>query len=61
MVDHWLWLGQRVSDLLSLRPAQIRPAKNGGLYVDIVQQKTGKQVTIGVTNSTAIDLLTRFS
>ena len=53
------WLGQRVSDLLSLRPEQIRFAKNGGLYVDIVQQKTGRQVTIGVSNPIAVRLLTQ--
>jgi len=24
------WIGQRVSDLLTLQPDQVRPAKNGG-------------------------------
>lgn len=51
------WLGQRVSDLLVMEPQQLRPAKNGGIYVDIVQQKTGKKVTIGVINPVAIQLL----
>ena len=51
------WLGQRVSDLLVMEPQQLRPANNGGLYVDIVQQKTGKKVTVGVVNPTAVHLL----
>lgn len=51
------WLSQRVSDLLTLKPSQIRKAKNGGLYVDIKQQKTGTCVTVGVLHPTAIKIL----
>ncbi len=47
----------RVSDLLTLTPNQLRPAPNGGLYVDIHQQKTDKKVTVGVINPTALEIL----
>lgn len=61
-VQKWIiigfWIGQRVSDLLTLKPSQIRAAKNGGIYVDIVQQKTQKKVTIGIIDTTAIKILT---
>ena len=49
--DSYKWLliglsiGQRVSDLLSLNASNIRKANNG-LYIDIIQQKTKKAVTI---------------
>lgn len=60
-VRSWLivgfWIGQRVSDLLTLTPDQLRPAPNGGLYVDIHQQKTDKKVTVGVINPTALEIL----
>jgi integrase len=51
------WIGQRVSDLLTLEPFQLRDAPNGGLYVDIHQQKTGKKITVGVIDPTALDIL----
>ena len=51
------WLGQRVSDLLTLRPHQLREAPNGGLYVDILQKKTGKKVTVGVIDPVAVRVL----
>jgi len=60
--DSYKWLliglsiGQRVSDLLSLNPSNIRKATNG-LYIDIMQQKTKKAVTIGVADPLVIDLL----
>jgi len=60
-VQKWLivgfWIGQRVSDLLTLKPEQIRPAKNGRIYVDILQQKTQKRVTVGIINPIAIKIL----
>ncbi|MDA9262638.1 site-specific integrase [bacterium] len=62
-VQKWLivgfWIGQRVSDLLTLKPEQIRPAKNGRIYVDILQQKTQKSVTVGIINPIAIKILTQ--
>lgn len=60
--DNYKWLliglsiGQRVSDLLSLKSSNIRKANNG-LYIDIIQQKTKKAVTIGVADPLVIDLL----
>ncbi len=51
------WLGQRVSDLLRIEPSWIRPAKNGGVYIDIVQQKTKKRVTIGVIDPVPLKIL----
>ncbi|MGC6422248.1 MAG: tyrosine-type recombinase/integrase [Flavobacteriaceae bacterium] len=51
------WLGQRVSDLLTLEPYQLRETPNGGLYVDIHQQKTDKKVTVGVIDPTALNML----
>ena len=40
-----LSIGQRISDVLSLKPENIRIAPNG-LYVDIIQRKTKTPVTI---------------
>mgnify|MGYP001258994442 CR=1 FL=1 len=60
--DSYKWLliglsiGQRVSDLLGLKPGNIRKAANG-LYIDIMQQKTKKAVTIGVADPLVIALL----
>ena len=60
--DSYKWLliglsiGQRVSDLLSFNASNIRKANNG-LYIDIIQQKTKKAVTIGVADPLVIDLL----
>ena len=51
------WLGQRVSDLLRIEPSWIRPAKNGGVYIDIVQQKTKKRITIGVIDPVPLKIL----
>jgi hypothetical protein len=49
-------IGQRVSDLLSLNASNNKKANNG-LYIDIIQQKTKKAVTIGVSDPLVIDLL----
>ena len=51
-----LYIGQRVSDLLKLTPSNLRKAPTG-LYIDILQQKTKKAVTIGVADSLVIKLL----
>jgi len=51
-----LSIGQRISDLLSLKPGNLRKATNG-LYIDIMQQKTKKTVTIGVADPLVIALL----
>ena len=51
-----LCIGQRVSDLMGLNPENIRLA-SGGLYVDIVQQKTKTAVTVGVSDSKVINII----
>lgn len=51
------WLGQRVSDLLTLSQHNLRDAPNGGIYVDIEQKKTGKKVTVGVIDPIAVSIL----
>lgn len=52
-----LYLGQRVSDLLSISPGNVRASKNGGVYVDVLQKKTGRSVTIGVIDPYVVNLL----
>jgi len=50
-----LYTGQREADLLSLKPDQLREGSNDILYIDFVQQKTSKAVTVGI-----LDPLTKF-
>ena len=60
--DSYSWLsiglciGQRVSDLLKLSPTHLRKAL-AGLYIDILQQKTKKAVTVGVADHLVIKIL----
>jgi integrase len=60
--DSYKWLliglciGQRVSDLLKLNPNNLRKAPTG-LYIDILEQKTKKAVTVGVADPLVIELL----
>ena len=49
-------IGQRVSDLLKLSPDNLRKAPTG-LYIDILQQKTKKAVTVGVADPIVIEIL----
>ena len=51
-----LFIGQRVSDLLKLTPQNVRKAEVG-VYVDLLQQKTEKHVTIGVVDPKVIQIL----
>ena len=51
-----LYVGQRVSDLLALKPSQLRFIENG-VYIDINQQKTDKYVTVGVVDKEVILIL----
>jgi len=51
-----LYVGQRVSDLLALKPLQLRFIENG-VYIDINQQKTDKYVTVGVVDKEVIQIL----
>ena len=52
-----LCIGQRVSDLLKLTPSNLRKSTHLGLYIDILQQKTKKAVTVGVADQVVIKLL----
>ena len=60
--DSYKWLliglciGQRVSDLLKLTPSNLRKAPTG-LYLDILQQKTKKAVTVAVADPLVIEIL----
>ena len=60
--DSYSWLliglciGQRVSDLLKLSPNNLRKAPTG-LYIDIIQQKTKKPVTVGVVDPLVIKII----
>ena len=60
--DSYKWLliglsiGQRVSDVLKLTPKSLRKAPSG-LYIDIIQQKTKKAVTVGVADPIVIEIL----
>lgn len=51
-----LYVGQRVSDLLALKPSQLRFIESG-VYIDINQQKTDKYVTVGVIDQEVIQIL----
>ena len=51
-----LYIGQRVSDLLDLKPSQLRFIESG-VYIDINQQKTDKYVTVGVVDKEVIQIL----
>ena len=60
--DSYKWLliglsiGQRVSDVLKLTSNNLRKAPTG-LYLDILQQKTKKAVTVGVADPLVIKIL----
>ncbi|AOW08954.1 site-specific integrase [Flavobacterium gilvum] len=49
-------IGQRGGDLLNITKDNIR-YKNGKMYLDLIQQKTKKAVTIGIISPYIIDLL----
>ena len=61
-VDSYKWLliglriDHRVSDLLKLTLNNLRKAPTG-LYIDILQQKTKKAVTVGVADPLVIEIL----
>lgn len=49
-------IGQRGGDLLNITQENIR-YKGGRMYLDLIQQKTKKSVTIGIINPYIIDIL----
>ena len=60
--DSYYWflidlsIGQRISDVLSMKPENIRIAPTG-LYIDFIQRKTKTPVTIGVADPMVIDII----
>lgn len=59
-VKKWIligcYIGQRGGDLLNLKPENIRENAKG-VYIDLIQQKTSKNVTIGVVKDFVLDIL----
>ena len=59
-VQKWIligcYIGQRGGDLLNLSPENIR-VNAKGVYIDLIQQKTNKNVTIGVVKDYVVDIL----
>lgn len=59
-VKKWIligcYIGQRGGDLLSLTADNLR-INSKGVYIDLVQQKTSKKVTIGVIKDYVVDIL----
>ncbi len=49
-------IGQRGNDLLSITKNDFRH-KNGSIYIDVIQEKTKKSVTIGINDSYNITIL----
>jgi integrase len=49
-------IGQRGGDLLKITKNDIR-YKGGSIYLDVIQKKTGKSVTIGIINPHIIDII----
>ncbi len=49
-------IGQRGNDLLNITKNDFRH-KNGGVYIDVLQEKTKKSVTIGINDSYIITVL----
>jgi len=52
-----LYTGQRVADLLSLKPDQLREGPNDILYIDFVQKKTDWAITVGILDPLIKEIL----
>ena len=50
-------IGQRVSDVLKITPQNLREAPFGGMYLDLIQIKTEKPITIGIIDPMVIEFL----
>src|SRR5690606_18542897 len=57
---NWIMLGceigQRGNDLMNITPDNIR-FKNGGYYIDLIQQKTKKNITVSIIDDYVIDII----
>lgn len=49
-------VGQRGGDLLDFKRDSMRPGKRG-IYIDVIQEKTGKHVTVPIVDEYVIDIL----
>jgi len=52
------FIGQRGSDLLNITQDNVRFGQKG-LYIDLIQQKTSKNVTVGVLQDYIIEIITK--
>ncbi|WP_410880892.1 phage integrase SAM-like domain-containing protein [Myroides sp. DW712] len=59
-VKKWIligcYIGQRGGDLLKLTPKNLRPIE-GGVLIDLIQEKTEKDVTVGVNKEYVLNIL----
>jgi len=53
-------IGQRISDVLKITPQNLRQAPNGGMYLDLIQIKTKKPITVGIIDPTVLEFLRRY-
>jgi integrase len=51
-----LYIGQRVSDLLTIMPANVT-VDNEEVYINITQLKTGKHITAGIKDTVVVDII----
>ena len=49
--------GLYTADLLSLKPDQLREGPNDKLYIDFLQQKTSRAVTVGILDPLIKEIL----
>jgi hypothetical protein len=52
-------IGQRISDVLKITPQNLRQAPNEGVYLDLIQIKTKKPITVGIIDPTVLEFLRR--
>jgi integrase len=50
-------IGQRGGDLLNITKENIRYNINGFMYLDLIQEKTGKEITLSINEKYIIDIL----
>ena len=53
-----LYIGQRLSDLKKITPSDIKLNKDGHMFINIIQKKTNKEITVGVKDNVVKDILT---
>ena len=48
-----------ISDVLKITPQNLRQAPRGGMYLDLIQIKTKKSITVGIIDHTVLEFLRR--